>query len=254
MNDITHDLLARSFGRAADRYDAIRPTYPPAALIWALAPALDKPRLTVVDLGAGTGILTRLLVDLGHDVTAVDPDELMLATLREKSPGIVGARVGDAEHIPLPDGFADVVTAGQAYHWFDPELAHPEIARVLRPGGVFAPIWNIRDHSYAWVSRMSELIGRSEAEQTVRDLEGSHFAPYFTPTERWTYKYSRPFTEDSLVDLVKSRSYYISGDDAHQARLEDNARHLVRTHPDLAGHDKFDLPYETVAYRMRRER
>ncbi|HEY1178985.1 MAG TPA: class I SAM-dependent methyltransferase, partial [Phytomonospora sp.] len=137
------DRYALSFGQAADAYDAIRPTYPREAVTWALG---AKP-VTVADLGAGTGILSRLLADEGHHVIAVDPDEQMLDALRAKSPAVADARTGDAEHIPLADGSVDAVTAGQAYHWFDPERAHPEIARVLRPGGVFVPIWNIRDGS-----------------------------------------------------------------------------------------------------------
>ncbi|MEV0649325.1 class I SAM-dependent methyltransferase [Phytomonospora sp. NPDC050363] len=241
------DRQARSFGQAADAYDAIRPSYPREAIEWALG---TEP-LEVVDLGAGTGILSRLLAAVGHRVTAVDPDHKMLAALRAKSAGVADARPGDAEHIPLPDASADAVTAGQAYHWFDPGHAHPEIARVLRPGGVFVPIWNIRDSSVPWVAEMSEYIGTSKAERTVRQLEGSHFPPYFEPTERFETRYTRPFDEDALVELVKSRSYYLTGDDAHRAELERRARDLVHTHPDLAGRDTFELPYVTVAYRLR---
>jgi len=241
------EQYALSFGQAAEAYDAIRPTYPRSAVAWALG---DTPK-TVVDLGAGTGILSRLLADEGHRVIAVDPDEQMLAALRAKSPGVAGAEKGDAEHIPLPDASVDAVTAGQAYHWFDPERAHPEIARVLRPGGIFAPIWNIRDSSVPWVAQMSELIGSSKAERTVRQLEGSSFPPYFAPTERFETAYTRPFDEEALVDLVKSRSYYLTGDAAHRAELERRARELVRTHPDLAGRERFELPYITVAYRLR---
>src|SRR5947207_8421972 len=129
-----------SFGVAADLYDEMRPTYPPDAVRWALG---ERPR-RVVDLGAGTGILTRALLDLGHEVVPVEPDPGMRDRLGRATPGLT-ALAGSAERIPLPDGSADAVLAGQAYHWFEPEPAHREVARVLAPGGVFAPIWNVRD-------------------------------------------------------------------------------------------------------------
>src|SRR5437763_184544 len=135
-----------SFGPAADLYDAIRPTYPPAALHWALG---EAPK-AVLDLGAGTGILTRVLLRLGYDVRPVEPDEAMRAKLAATTPG-VQPLAGRAEAIPVPDGQVDAVGAGQAYHWFDQEAAHREIARVLAAGGVCAPIWNVRDHDEPWV-------------------------------------------------------------------------------------------------------
>ena len=121
---------ASSFGAAADLYDRIRPHYPLDALRWALG---EQPR-RIVDLGAGTGILTRQLLELGHQVIAVEPD----AEMRRQIGG--DARAGDATAIPVGDGSQDAVTAGQAYHWFAGEPAHAEIARVLRPGGWFVPI------------------------------------------------------------------------------------------------------------------
>ncbi|GLZ76988.1 putative methyltransferase [Actinorhabdospora filicis] len=238
---------AHSFGQAAGVYDAIRPTYASEPLVWALGTA----PLTVVDLGAGTGILSRALAALGHRVIAVEPDAEMLAKLAEKSPG-VEPRQGDAEHIPVDSGSVDAVTAGQAYHWFDPAKAHPEIARVLRPGGVFAPIWNLRDETVPWVSRMSELIGKSEAEvvaHAVPDLT----ADGFERAESHTLFYDRVMTEEDLVTLVKSRSYYLIADEEGRAELERRTRELVRTHPDLAGRSTFELPYETLAYRIRRK-
>src|SRR5213595_2676649 len=98
-----------SFGPAADLYDAIRPTYPPEAIAWALGPAPQ----TVIDLGAGTGILTRVLLGLGYDVLPVEPDEAMRAKLAATTPG-VEPLAGHAEAIPVPDGRADAVEIGRA--------------------------------------------------------------------------------------------------------------------------------------------
>ena len=123
---------ARSFGAVADLYDAVRPSYPPEAARWLLG---ERP-CRVADLGAGTGIFTRVLVGLGHDVVAVEPDDQMRRKLGERAPGIQ-ALAGSAESIPLADASLDGVTAAQAHHWFDEPAAFAEIARVLRPGGVY---------------------------------------------------------------------------------------------------------------------
>src|SRR5262245_7074602 len=128
---------ARSFGSVAEHYDRYRPTYAPEAVTWALGSA----PLRVADIGAGTGILSRVLHGLGHRVIAVEPDEHMRSRLRSVTPDVTVV-AGTAEEIPLPDRSVDAVVAGQAYHWFDPDRANPQIARILRPGGVFAALWN----------------------------------------------------------------------------------------------------------------
>ena len=112
----------------------------------------------VVDLGAGTGKLTRSLVALGHRVTAVEPLPEMLDQLRAARSR--GDRLeGGAEAIPLPAESADVVTVAQAFHWFDHGPALVEIARVLRPGGRLALVWNVRDESEPWVRRAERRDG-----------------------------------------------------------------------------------------------
>jgi len=127
----TPQRQALSFGTAADRYDRFRPTYPADAIAWALG---ERP-LRIADIGAGTGILSRVLQRLGHEVVAVEPDEKMRGRLEEVSPGIT-ALAGTAEEIPLPDRSVDAVVAGQAYHWFDTVRAHPEIARCSGRAGL----------------------------------------------------------------------------------------------------------------------
>jgi len=128
---------ARSFDRAADAYEASRPTYPDALLdVLPLGP-----EATVLDLGAGTGKLTRVLVRRFRRVLAVEPLEGMRAVLERVVPE-AEAQAGTAEAIPLAPASVDAVFAAQAFHWFANERALGEIVRVLRPGGVFADIWN----------------------------------------------------------------------------------------------------------------
>lgn len=230
-----------SFGPAAELYDRIRPTYPEAAIGW----MLGSPPKRVVDLGAGTGILTRQLYAVGYQVVAVEPDERMRARLSARLPD-VPAPAGSAEAIPLPDGGVDAVTAGQSYHWFDTDRAHPEIARVLRPGGVFAPIWNNRDESEPWVAEISAIVGgeRPGGLDLPEEL--------FEPVERRDFRHERPMTPDSLIELIRSRSYYLTAAPQRRAELEAALRELCATHPALRGRDTFPLPYVTTAYRARR--
>ncbi|MEJ3742152.1 class I SAM-dependent methyltransferase [Actinomycetes bacterium KLBMP 9797] len=244
---MNRDRQARSFGAAAAEYDQARPTYPREAVTWAVG---GPPPRRVIDLGAGTGILTRVLLAAGYEVVPVEPDPQMRARLAAATPGTT-ALDGTAEAIPLPDGAADVVVAGQAYHWFDHDRAHPEIARVLRPGGVFAPIWNRRDDSVPWVAELSritydtpEVHGGFDPGDAL-SLGDSHFGP----VERAEFHHTTTHTPDSLVTLVATRSYYLVATPEHQAEIDAGVRRLCAEHPDLAGRATFEVPYQTFVYR-----
>jgi SAM-dependent methyltransferase len=228
---------ALSFGPAAQQYDEFRPSYPPAALTWALG---TEPR-RVVDLGAGTGKLTRVLLSLGHDVVPVEPDPQMRELLARRSAG-VRPLAGTAEQIPLPDGSVDAVLAGQAYHWFNPGLAHPEIGRVLRPGGVFAPVWNLRDESVPWVARVGEVIDDRQHEAEL--LEPAGLGPLFGPVASKTFRHEVPMTADRLVALLSTRSYFLVAPPQQRAALAEQIRAVTVGLPEM-----FPLPYRTIIYR-----
>jgi SAM-dependent methyltransferase len=135
---------AKAFGDAAEIYDRVRPGYPPEAIDW-LTRVLDLgPGRIVLDLAAGTGKLTVPLLATGAPVVAVEPSEGMLAVLRRVAPE-AESLPGTAERIPLGDASVDAVVVGQAFHWFNHDVALPEIHRVLRPGGRLALVWNRRD-------------------------------------------------------------------------------------------------------------
>jgi SAM-dependent methyltransferase len=240
---------AMSFGPAAGLYDELRPSYPEAALRWALG---EQP-LRIVDLGAGTGILSRLLHALGHDIVPIEPDEAMRARLAAASPGLTPL-AGYAEDIPLPDASVDAVVAGQSYHWFDREPAHAELARVIRPGGLFAPLWNHRDESVPWVARLSEVSEDDTAGRGIREprVDLDSFGPQFGPVEHATFPHATSHTPDTLVGLIATRSYYLTATPPRQQELERRIRELCATHPDLTGRSTFDLPYQTMIYRATR--
>jgi SAM-dependent methyltransferase len=237
---------ALSFGAAAARYDELRPGYPEEALRWPLG---ERP-VRVVDLGAGTGILTRAVRALGHEVIAVEPDDQMRACLAAASPEVT-VLAGRAEQIPLPDGSVDAAVAGQAYHWFDPVPSQAEVARVLRPGGVFAPLWNRRDESVAWVAALSAISDDDTAGRGIREPVPKirSFGPAYGPVERRIFPHTTRHDVDTLVGLVSTRSYYLTAAPERQRELERRVRDLCATHPDLAGRRTFDLPYQTDVYR-----
>ncbi len=197
---------ALSFGAAAEVYEKARPGYPAEA----------------VRDGAGTGKLTRTLVAEGHHVRAVDPDAGMLAALGAAVPE-VPFDVGSAEALPAADASVDAVVAGQAYHWFDPATALPEIARVLRPGGLLGLLWNVRDDDIPWIAELGQLMGALDAGD---QLEPPALQPLFTEATVSWYAHVHPLSVDGLVDLAASRSYVIRLPDDERAATLRRVREL----------------------------
>jgi len=231
-----------AFAEVAGAYERGRPGYPDEAVRWL---AGDEPR-DVVDLGAGTGKLTRSLVALGHRVTAIEPLPEMLELLPTTAPGAFGI-LGSAEIIPLPDAYADVVTCAQAFHWFDHALALPEIARVLRPGGRLALVWNTRDEEELWVAKLSALIGNEAVGENDSNapIDASGL---FEPVETAVFRFEQLVDRETLLDLVLSRSYC--------AKLPPPEREPIleavgRLYDEEAGPGGLHLPYLTECFRAK---
>ena len=235
--------LARAFGAVAATYDRGRPGYPAEAAAWLMGAEAQ----VVLELGAGTGKLTRELVDQGHAVFATEPDEAMLAVLRERVPE-VSAKVATAEEIPANDRSVDVVVVAQAFHWFDHEVALPEIARVLKPGGHVALVWNFFDQRIPWVRRLVNLVGEhSASSHASSDVLADH--ELFEPAERTTFAFWQDVTRDTLVDIVASRSYVASLPEAERDAKLDAVRALYDEYG--RGHDGMQLPYVTECFRAK---
>ncbi|WP_426520260.1 class I SAM-dependent methyltransferase [Diaminobutyricibacter sp. McL0618] len=239
-NDVT--AHARAFDQAADVYESSRPSYPREAADW-LVPADAK---RVLDLGAGTGKLTRLLVDRGLDIVAVDPSAQMLGVLERSLHGIP-THLGSGEDIPLGEASVDAVVSGQAWHWVDAALAVPEVARVLRPGGTLGLVWNSRDESVDWVAEFGRLIGGDVVYAPANTPP--RVGPPFGPLEKFDVRWSQQLTIDGLLDLVRSRSYFITKQPDEQVAVLESVRRLVAEHPSLAGRDTIEMPYITECYR-----
>ncbi|MEO8262264.1 MAG: class I SAM-dependent methyltransferase [Pseudolysinimonas sp.] len=232
---------ATSFGAAAGEYDRARPEYPADAVRWFLPDGAQK----VADAGAGTGKLSAVLAAAGHEVVAIDPDPQMLAALSARYPGIP-TLIGTGESLPLDDASVDAVTFGQAWHWVDPAVASPEVARVLRAGGVLGLFWNLRDESVEWVHELSSIMHASNAETMIAEGGVVVTAPFGEP-EHTTFDWSTNFEVDGLVDLAASRSYVISETPERRAEILDGVRALAERVADADG--RVTMPYRTHVYR-----
>ena len=234
---------ATSFGAAADAYERGRPPYPAEAIDWLLPPGAAR----VLDVGAGTGKLTRELAARGLDVVAVEPLPGMREQLARAVPG-VPVHPGTAEDIPLPDGSVDAVLAAQAWHWVDQARAVPEVARVLVPGGQLGLVWNMRDDRADWVAQLSQILhdpGEGDGSRGGAVAIGPPFGPVQHRTIEWTHR----LTRDQLLDMVSSRSYVITMPAAQRAEVLAAVGRLADTHPDLAGRAELELPYRTECFR-----
>jgi SAM-dependent methyltransferase len=238
------EARAASFGAAADAYERARPSYPEAAIDWIL-PA-DARR--VLDLGAGTGKLSRHLRARGLEVVAVEPSEGMRAQLSRGLPD-VQTLAGSAENIPLDDASVDAVVCGQAWHWFDPARAVPEVARVLKPGGGLGLIWNIRDLRDPWMNTFSGL--EPEHDNSEAESENPSLGSPFGAVERFDLAWRQSTTAEALIELLASRSYVIVLSQAERGALFDKVRRFLQTDASTAGKAEISVPYVTRCSRAR---
>ncbi|MEU5973123.1 class I SAM-dependent methyltransferase [Streptomyces sp. NPDC047315] len=223
---------ARSFDTVAARYAAARPGYPPA-LFDVVEELTGRPLRGshVVDVGAGTGIASRLLHERGARVTAVEPGAGMAYEFRRTLPDVPLVRaVGDA--LPLVDGCADLITYAQAWHWTDPRRSVPEALRVLRPGGALALWWNVADTTAPWVAAQHERLRRAMpawshgAPGPARDLP----AP-LRPMER-TVRWSRAVPLATHLDNLASHSLLLTLGAAAEDVLAQERAALLKVFPD----------------------
>ncbi len=235
---------ARSFGPIADRYDRGRPSFPDEAVRWLVG---TEPA-TVLELGAGTGKLTEVLARLGHDVHATEPDPGMLKVLKRRLPDVPTSESG-AEEIPLPDRSVDVVVAAQAFHWFDHDVALPEIARVLRPGGHLALTWNQRDTRIPWVRKLGRILEGQPGSTTGTTTWTDPLVQcdLFGFVDEKTFHFWQDVNRETILDLVASRSYVAMQDE--EAREATLAQVLALYDDYGRGMDGMQLPYDCECFR-----
>jgi SAM-dependent methyltransferase len=245
-----HPLTA-GFDRAAARYDRGRPDLP-AEAVDRLVHQLDiGPGRVVLDLGAGTGKLTRALVPSGARLLAVEPTEGMRARLVRAVPSVevVG---GTAEAIDRPAESVDAIVCAQAFHWFDARRATEEAARVLRPGRGIGLVWNLRDEAVPWVAELTRLIDgwdpgapRGRATEWRAPFEATgRFGPLQEAEVRFVQRADGP----TILDRVLSVSFIAVRSPAEQAEVARSVRALLAAHPEATRDGRVDLPYRTRFY------
>jgi SAM-dependent methyltransferase len=243
-----HSTAARGFTAGADAYERARPGYP-ADAVRMIVERLDlRPGRAVLELGAGTGKMTRLLEPSGARVLALEPIQAMRAKLLDLVPGVELVD-GTAEGIGLPAASVDAVVVAQAFHWFDADRALVEIHRVLRPGGHLLLAWNRRDESVPWVRAMGDLIRTLAADEPqVRDdawrqsLDG---CALFGPWQSVTWPHTQSLTRDGVLDRVASVSFVAAAEPAARAGVLAATLAALDDDPATTGRDTVELPYET---------
>lgn len=233
--------LGQSFQDGGEHYQRVRPGYPGDSADW-LIPAGAS---VAVDVGAGTGKFAALLVERGLAVSAVDPSADMLDQLCARYPQ-VAASLGTAEATGLEDSAFDVVSVAQAWHWCDPLPASTELARILRPAGTLGLIWNQLDTSVPWVHRLSRIMHAGDVYKPgFRPVVGPEFEGLESHVTRWEDRLS---TAD-IVELTKSRSYYLRAGEATRSKVLANLDWYLHQHLGHAPEDVIALPYLTLTWR-----
>jgi SAM-dependent methyltransferase len=250
MSDL-HPMAVQGYGRGADTYVRGRPDFPRAALAWLTDDLGLGPGRNAVELGAGTGKFTRLLVECGADVTAVEPVSEMLERLGHDVPG-AHALQGTAQHVPLPDSSADAVICAQSFHWFATAEALAEIRRVLKPGGVLGLIWNVRDPSVEWVAQLTRIIEPYEGDAPRYD--NGEWRRVF-PAQGFGDLHERVIpnahigpAEQVIVERVASVSFIAALEESRRAQVLDEVRALITATAELRGRKEVRMPYVTRAY------
>lgn len=234
--------MARSFEKIGEEYDRYRPGFPTRAA----DVVLPTPVRAVLDLGAGTGKFTELLLGRAERVMAVEPSESMLAILRRKLPG-VHAAIGTAESIPLDDGALDAVTVAQAFHWFDRDPACREISRVLRTGGVLGLLWNHSDPACAWDRACHRIahpaVGETDATTATAD-ELPGFAFVRQEEIRWRERISR----ERYLRRWATVSSFLVATPTRRAEMVASIERVLDESPETHDRAELDLPQVTDVF------
>ncbi|CAN5755466.1 class I SAM-dependent methyltransferase [soil metagenome] len=243
-----HPVARRGFDGTVEAYRRSRPTYPPDAVAWLVEALGIGGGSVVVDLGAGTGIFTRLLVPTGAQLVAVEPLPQMRAALTAELPNV---RVidGTAESLPLNDASADAIISAQSFHWFDLSRAVPELHRALRPGGRLAAIWNEMDTRLEWVAAFNAIIAvPREGSPHPAGAGTAQLGDWFGPLQRRSFEHVHVHDQASLRERVTSMSFVAVQPPDVRTRIFADIGALLDGHPQLAGRATFELPYVTHAW------
>ena len=243
-----HEAAARGFAQAVADYERGRPGYPPEAVERLCEAVGIGSGRAVLDLAAGTGKLTRLLVPTGAELVAVEPVEQMRAALARVLPEAT-VLAGTAEHLPPRDGSVDAVVAGSAFHWFRGDEALTEIHRVLRPAGRLGLLWNVRDESVRWVAELTAIMepyrGAAPGYRSGAWKEAFARTALFSRLRREEFRHLHRLEPEAVVARVASVSFVAALPEADRAAVLARVRALLARDASTRGREVVELPYRT---------
>jgi SAM-dependent methyltransferase len=247
-----HEVAEEGFGKEAETYERVRPSYPGDAVAWLAGNLEIGPGRTVLDVAAGTGKFTRLLVPFGATLFAAEPVDGMRQSFVTAVPRVpIVAAV--AESLPVASGSIDAITVAQAFHWFEADRAFAELRRALRRGGRVGVIWNARDRSSDWVNEVWSIMDRVEKRAPWRDHENWRDSALgarvgFGPIHRATFRQEQPITPQGVVERIASVSHVAVLESAARERVLDEVRGVLANHPDTRGQGDLTIPYRVDAF------
>lgn len=271
---IVHQMAQKGFGVGTNElYDRARPSFPPATIAYIRNSVRGSAPLNVVEIGSGTGIFTRALLahpdwkDAVAELRAIEPSEGMRAQFNKTT---VDERVtcieGTFDTSPVEDGWADVIVIAQAFHWCpDYDTASREFARILKPDGVVAFIWNLEDRDGAgWVAQMRERIELHENGTPQFRLmlwratfDTPSYKEFFEPPTEEVWTYNLLGSEKIVVDRACSKSYVAVLDDEKKNRAVEDVKAIIKKGEGLVWADKekgeFEYPYKTYVVIARKK-
>lgn len=246
-----HEKAAVGFDRAGDSYERGRPEYPKESVEFLVNNLQINKSSIVVDLGAGTGKFTKLILPYSDNVVAVEPVEGMRNKFASLFPDI-GILNGTAEKIPLEDKSADVVVVAQAFHWFDGPKALQEIYRVLKPKGRLGLIWNARDESKNWVAEMTRIIvpheGGAPRYKSMNWKQTFDSTTLFSKLKLQHFNYIQVGDVETIVDRVGSISFISALPTEDNSKVLNQVREMATTQPETKDSFEISLPYRTDVY------
>lgn len=232
-------------------YVRCRPSYPPELLEWLRDTIGFAPSWRVADVGSGTGIFTRLLIEHGSAVHAVEPNDAMRLEAEAALSGranFVSVR-GSAEATTLPDHAFDLVTAAQAFHWFDPPITRREFQRILKPGGWTLIAFNSRRADASPFMQAYEQFLRTRAVDYTsvdhRRVDAARLRAFLGDYSEWRFHFSIFHDLDGVLGLSSSSSYTPAPDHPDHDAFYTALRDLFAAH-EVDG--RVEFLYETEAY------
>ena len=226
------------FSDRAENYAKYRPNYPSKAIDCILEGLGESSQLIAADIGAGTGISARLLADRGVKVIAIEPNVAMKQAAI--SHPLVEFKNGNAENTKLEDNSVDLVTCFQSFHWFNPKFTLTEFARILKPRGKIALIWNDRDINGEdeFTRQHGNIITQASSNSPIHSrLDKNSFEvmnTLFTHLARYSFPYQQAMTKEQLIGLALSASYIPKRGEVHQ-QLVNNLTNLHQKYSDGSG-------------------